>query len=120
MKFILATLMAMVSIAFAQTATPTADQKNQLKVDPVGTQNYGYYDYSYSYSYESEDEVEIFSGEVLTVKRLLSAWLKNNKGKVIITDRLQSGDAKALVITVFYHRLPEPKVKEPVEPKEKK
>jgi hypothetical protein len=117
LKFII-TLMAMVSIAFAQTtATPLTDQKDRLKVDPVSTENYGvYYD-----PYETLDEdVEIFSGEVLTVKRMLTAWLKNNNGKVIITGRLQSGGPEGLVITVFYQRIPEPKAKVPVDPKEKK
>lgn len=117
MKYIIM-FMAMVSIAFAQTpGTTRADLEDQLKVGEVSTENYSYYDCSYE---NLEEDVEVFSGEVLTVKRLLSAWLKNNKGKVVITDRLQSGDAKALVITVFYHRLPEPQVKEPVKPEEKK
>lgn len=113
-KFII-TLMAMVSITFAQT--PTTDQKKQLKVDSVQTEYYGYYDSSYE---DLEEEVEVFSGEALMVKRLLFAWIKNNKGKVIITNRLQSGDAKVLVITIFYHRLPESKVEESIEPEGKK
>ncbi|MEN9647827.1 MAG: hypothetical protein RLY57_631 [Candidatus Parcubacteria bacterium] len=100
LKFII-TLMAMVSIAFAQTtATPSTDLKDRLTT--------------------LDEDVEIFSGEVLTVKRMLTAWLKNNNGKVIITGRLQSGGPEGLVITVFYQRIPEPKAKVPVDPKEKK
>ncbi len=74
-------------------------------------QSYQAVDYGYQ---TTPTDVAMFTGDPnvgndKSAGGQLEKWLVTNKNKVVIVHILQSGDAKNLVITVLYNKLPEGK-----------